>query len=172
MLLLLLCAAFPVVCASAFCCFCGCFLGRRQLNPTLAAHGAPGASGASCRHEGCKQRVDGTKVLTKHAVLQGFCGNALKLLANQREDGRPHTNLGRKGLAQGLREFMNIDNQRALEFGYLGQGMGKIQCTKAESSRRMPRGDGQESPDELTLRAEEGGASNTHINVDHTEKER
>ena len=37
LLLLLLCAAFPVLCAAALCCFCGYFLGRRPLNPTLAA---------------------------------------------------------------------------------------------------------------------------------------
>ena len=37
LLLLLLCAAFPVLCAAVFCCFCGCCLGRRPLNPTLAA---------------------------------------------------------------------------------------------------------------------------------------
>ena len=58
--------------------------------------------------------------------------NALKLLANQQEDGEGFiqnivTNLGersRRGLTQGLREFIKIDSQRALVVGYLSQGLG------------------------------------------------
>ena len=103
------------------------------------------------------------KVFKAHAVPQGLCGNlinALKLLANRQEDGYGLiqnfvTNLGvrsRKGLTQGLREFRKIDNQRALEVGYLSHS--EIQRTKAERVRRLPIGDGQ---DELTLRAEEVG---------------
>ena len=56
-----------------------------------------------------------------HAVAQGLRGNfinALKLFANQQEDGdgliqNIVTNLGkgsRKGLTEGLKEFMKIDN--------------------------------------------------------------
>ena len=68
---------------------------------------------------------------------QGLCGNlvnALKLLANQQEDGdgllqKIVTNLGdgsRKGRTNGLRDFIKIDNHRALEVGYLNEGMGKL----------------------------------------------
>ena len=41
-----------------------------------------------------------------------------------------------------LRDFLQMDDHRALEVGYLSQGMGN-QSTKAESFRRLPRGDGQ-----------------------------
>ena len=79
--------------------------------------------------------------------LRAFSGNlidALKLLANQQEDGdglkqNIVTNLGvkqEKGLAQGLREVIKIDNQRALKVGYLSQGMEKF---KVRRPRRMPR---------------------------------
>ena len=77
------------------------------------------------------------KVFNAHAVPQGLCANlvnAFKLLANQQEDGdgvlqNIVTNLpvrSRKGLTQGLREFIKIDNQRALEVGYLSQGVEKF----------------------------------------------
>ena len=77
--------------------------------------------------------------------------HSLKLLANQQEDGdgltqNIVTNLGkgsRKGLTEGLREFIKIDNERELEVGYLNRCMGNFQHAKAESSRKMPRGDGQ-----------------------------
>ena len=74
------------------------------------------------------ESVDEAKVFKAHAVPQGLCGNlinALKLLAKQQKDGvgliqTVVTNLGvrsRKGLTQRLREFTEIDNQRALEVG-------------------------------------------------------
>ena len=58
----------------------------------------------------------------------------MKLLANRQEDEDDLqqnivTNLGkrsRKGLTEGLREFMRIDNQRALEVGYLNRGTWKL----------------------------------------------
>ena len=65
------------------------------------------------------------KVFKAHAVPQGLCANlinALKLLANQQEDGdgllqNIVKNLGkesRRGLTDGLREFIKVDNERAL----------------------------------------------------------
>ena len=76
------------------------------------------------------ESIHQAKVFKAHAVLQGFCGNlidALKLLANQQEDGdgfiqnivRHFGERSRKGLTQGLREFIEIDNQRALEVRHL-----------------------------------------------------
>ena len=55
-----------------------------------------------------------------HAVPQGLCANlnnALKLLANQQEDGdgllqnivTNHGNESRRGLADGLREFIRVE---------------------------------------------------------------
>ena len=81
------------------------------------------------------QSVNHAKVLGAHAVPQGLCGNlfyALKLLANQQEDGdrliqNIVTNLcegSRKGLTDGLREFLKIDNHSALEVGHLKEGLG------------------------------------------------
>ena len=72
------------------------------------------------------ESVNQAKVFRAHAVPQGLCGSlvdALKLLANQQEDEDGLiksivTNLGegsRKGLTEGLREFIQIDNHRALE---------------------------------------------------------
>ena len=92
---------------------------------------------------------------------QGFCGNlinALKLLANQQEDGdgliqNIVTNLGersRKGVTNGLREFIKIDNQRALEVGYLSKGMGKFRVRRPKGSEGCPEVTVRESPDELT----------------------
>ena len=66
------------------------------------------------------ESVNQAKVFKAHAVPQGLCGNlinALKLLANQQEDGESLiqnivTNLcevSRKGLAEGLGNFIQVD---------------------------------------------------------------
>ena len=71
-------------------------------------------------------RIDQAKVFRARAVPQGLCANlinALKLLANQQEDGdgliqNIVTNLGegsREGVTDGLQDFIKIDNERALE---------------------------------------------------------
>ena len=76
------------------------------------------------------ESVNQAKVFKAHAVPQGLCGkliNALKLLANQQEDGdgliqNIVTNLcegSRQGLTEELRKFMQVDNHRALEVGHL-----------------------------------------------------
>ena len=74
------------------------------------------------------ENFEQAKVLKAHAVLQGLCANlisALKLLAHQQEDGDglPQnivTNLGkgsRKSLTDGLRNFIRVDNDHALDVG-------------------------------------------------------
>ena len=74
------------------------------------------------------------KVFRAHAVPQGFCGNlinALKLLANQQEDGygliqNIVTSLcdeSREGLTNGLTEFLKNDNHRAPVEGHLNEGL-------------------------------------------------
>ena len=61
--------------------------------------------------------IEQVKVFTAHAVFQGLCANlinALKLLANQQEDGdglpqdivKNLNKESRKGLTDGLREFI------------------------------------------------------------------
>ena len=70
------------------------------------------------------------KVFKAHAVLQGLCANlinALKLLEKQQEDGdgllqNMVKDLGkesRRGLTDGLREFIKVDNERSLDVGAL-----------------------------------------------------
>ena len=79
------------------------------------------------------ERVEQAKVSKAHAIPQGLCENlinALKLLANQQEDRDGFqqsivTNLGkgsRKGLTDGLRDFIKVDNNRALNVGALRRG--------------------------------------------------
>ena len=76
------------------------------------------------------------------------------LLANQQEEGdgliqNIVTNLGersRKGLTNGLREFIKIDNQHALEVGYLSKGMGTLKVRRPKVPEELPRGDGQGKP--------------------------
>ena len=80
-------------------------------------------------------------VFKAHAVPQGLCENlvnALKLLVNRQEDGdglcqNIVTNLGkesRKGLIDGLREFIKVDNERAFDVGYLIRGTGAFKVWK------------------------------------------
>ena len=95
------------------------------------------------------ESINQAKVFKAHAAPHCLCGNlinALTLLANQQEDGdgliqNIVTNLGkvsRRGLTEGLRELIQVDNHRALEEGHLSEGLGTFKITKAESSKRMP----------------------------------
>ena len=88
------------------------------------------------------------KVSKAHAIPQGLGENminALKLLAYQQEDGdgllqNIATNLGkgsRKGLTDGLREFIKVDNECALDVGAPERRLGNLQSTKAERIRRI-----------------------------------
>ena len=108
------------------------------------------------------ERVDQGTVFTAHAVPQGFCGNlihALKLLANQQEDGdgviqNILTNLcegSRKGLTEGLREFIQVHNHRALEVGHLSEGLGTFKVRRPNGSEGCPGVTAIECPDELTF---------------------
>ena len=109
----------------------------------------------------CKQAksVNQAKVFRAHRVLQGLWENlinALKLLANQQEDGdgliqNSVTNLceeSRKGLTEGLREFSQIDNHRALEVRHLKEGMGKLEVRRPKGKGGYPEVLVRESPDE------------------------
>ena len=80
-----------------------------------------------------EERVEQAKVFTAHAIPQGLCENlinALKLLANQQEGGdgllqNIVTNMAegsRKDLTDGLRDFIRVDNHRALDVGELHRG--------------------------------------------------
>ena len=81
-------------------------------------------------------------MLTKaHAVPRCLCGNlinALKLLANQQEDGdcliqNIVTNLceeSRNCLTEVLRKFIQVDNHRSLEVGHLSEGLGSFKVRR------------------------------------------
>ena len=114
------------------------------------------------------ESVNQAKVFRARAVLQGLCGNlvnALKLLANQQEDGdglkqNIVTNLtegNRRGLTKLPREFIQVDNHRALEVGHLNEGLGTFKVRRPKGSEGYPEVTVRKSPDELTLRAEEVG---------------
>ena len=128
------------------------------------------------------ESIDQAKVFKAHAVPQGLCANlinASKLLANQQEDGdglilNIVTNLGkgsRKGLTEGLREFMKTHTERALKVGYLIQGMETFKVRKPKVPERCPEVTVRESSDELTLRAEEVGALKIHQCQPHRKRE-
>ena len=70
--------------------------------------------------------IEQAKVFKAHAVPQGLCANlinALRLLANQQEDGdgllqNIVKNLGkdsRNGLTNGLRDFIKVDSEGAFD---------------------------------------------------------
>ena len=127
--------------------------------------------------------IEHAKVLKAHAVLQGLCANlvnALKFFANQQEDGdgllqifvKEQGKESRKGLPDGLREFIKVDNELALDVGRLNRGTGTFKVRNPKVPEGCPEVIVSENPDELTLRAEEGGTSKARMNVDHIEPER
>ena len=84
-------------------------------------------------------------------------------------------NLGkesRKGLTDGLREFIHIDNERALDVGYLNRSTGTFKVRKPKVPEGCPEVTVRGNADELTLRAEEVGTLKAFVNVDHIEKEK
>ena len=57
----------------------------------------------------------------------------------------------RKGLTEGLGNFIQVDNHRALEVGHLNEGLGKLKVRRLKGSEGYPEVTVRESPDELTL---------------------
>ena len=125
------------------------------------------------------ESVNQAKVFKAHAVPQGLCENfinALKLLANQQEDGdgliqNIVTNLcevSRQGLTEGLRNFLQVDNPRALEVGHLREGLVSFKVRRPKGEEGYPEVPVREGPDELTVGADEVGT----LKVDHIAKVR
>ena len=91
--------------------------------------------------------------------------HALKLLANQQEDEdgllqnivKDLSKESRKGLANVLREFIKVDKECALDVGSLSRGTRTFQVRKPKVPEGCLEVIVRESPDELTLRAEEVG---------------
>ena len=109
--------------------------------------------------------IEQDKVCKAHEVPHNFCANlinASKLLANQQEDGdgllqNIVKNLGkesRKGLTNGLREFIKVDNERALDVGALRRGTGTLEVRKPKAPEGSSDVTIRESPDDI-----EGGRS-------------
>ena len=105
--------------------------------------------------------------------------HALKLLANQQEDGdSPIQSIvtgqherSRKGIMDGLRSFIDVDNHSALDEGHVrkAQRPFKVQRPKfSEDFSDVLR----EGADVVTLRAEEVDTLKACINVDHIEENR
>ena len=122
--------------------------------------------------------VNQAKVFKAHAVPQGLCANlinAVKLLANQQEDGdgllqnivKDFGEGSRKGLTDGLREFIRVDSERALDVGALRRGTGTFQVRKPKAPEGGSDVIVRESPDELRSRAEEVNTSKALIDVKH-----
>ena len=78
----------------------------------------------------------------------------------------------RKGLTDGLREFIKVDNERALDVGALRRGTGTLKVRKPKAPEGCSDARVRESPDELTLRAEESEYLEALMNVDHVEPKR
>ena len=92
------------------------------------------------------ESVEQAKVFKAHAVLRGRCANlinALKLLANQQEDGNDllqnivtnHGKGSRKGLTDGLRGVIKVDNH-CLACWRATPRHGNFLTSEAESCRR------------------------------------
>ena len=79
----------------------------------------------------------------------------------------------RKGLTDGLREFIKVDNERSPGCWSATPRHGNIFNVRKP---KAPEGGSDvtvsESPDELTLRADEENTSKALINVDHIDSER
>ena len=84
-------------------------------------------------------------------------------------------NLGkesRRGLTDGLRDFIRLDNKCALDVGYLNQGRGIFNVRRPKVPEGCQEVTVKESPEELTLRAAEVGTVKAYVNVDHIARER
>ena len=80
--------------------------------------------------------------------------------------------VSRKCLAEGLRNFIQVDSHRALQVGHLREGLGSFKVLRPkgeEGNREVPV---RESPDELTLKQMKWGTWKSHIDVDHIAEER
>ena len=93
------------------------------------------------------ESVEQAKVFKAHAIPKGFCENLIndvKLLANQQEDGdglpqsivTNHGKGSRKGLTDGLRDFIKVDDHRALDVGAIRRGTGTFKVRKPKVSER------------------------------------
>ena len=123
------------------------------------------------------------RVFKANTVPQGVCENlidALKLLANQQRDGdSPIQSIvtglcerSRKGVMEGLRNIIKVDNHCALEVCHLRGGTSSFEVRRTKFEEGCPEVSIREGPGELTLRTEEVGSKKACINVDHIVEDR
>ena len=116
-----------------------------------------------------------------HAASEGLCENlinALKLLANQQKYGDcpiPSTvtvlcERSRKGIMEGLRKFVKMDNHCALG-DHLNEGMRPFEVRRPKFEEGCPEAS-WEGPEELTLRAKVVGSQKSCISVEHIAEDR
>ena len=79
---------------------------------------------------------------------------------------------GRVSLTEVLRNFIQVDNHRALEVGHLRDGLGSFKVRRPNGEEGYPEVPVRESPNEITLGADEVGTWKSCTNVDHIAKER
>ena len=72
----------------------------------------------------------------------------------------------------GLRSFIEADNNSAVDVGGLRRGTVSVQVKKPQFSKASPEAVIREGADELTSRAEEVGTQRAFINTKHIELER
>ena len=78
----------------------------------------------------------------------------------------------RRGLTDGLRDFIRENNERVLDVGAPRRGTGTFKVRMPITPEGGSDVIGTKSPDELTLRTEEVGTSKAYIDVNHIEPER
>ena len=77
--------------------------------------------------------------------------------------------MSRKGLTEGLRNFTQVDNHRTLEVGHLsGLAWRPFEVRRPKGEEGYPEVTVRESPDELTLRAEETGTWKSRASMSTT----
>ena len=131
-----------------WCAICGEKYDRRQPNRHSVVQ-----TGESFEH---------AKIFKAHATSgpERKLDQCAQITGNQREDGDglPQnivTNLGkgsRKGLTDGLREFIKVDTERALDVGALRRGTGTLKVRKPKAPGGGSDVKVRESPDEFTQR--------------------
>ena len=67
----------------------------------------------------------------------------------------------------GLRNFVKVDDDSALEVGHLTEGTRSFQVRRPKFEEGYPEVSMRQGPEELTPRAEEVGSQKACINVDH-----
>ena len=77
-----------------------------------------------------------------------------------------------KGIMEGQRNLITVDNDCALEVSHLKEGTRSFEVQRPKFEEGCAEVSIREGPEELTLRAEEVGSQKACINVDHIAKDR